>query len=297
MFCCCPDTKKTNTARRRLQVVELISSCSRGNNTCWAQQPGQGGDIPKQEPKPSPLHTQSSLATSSHQLLLFAVKSPAFHKPACPSSTEPSTAIPSLMKQGAVPGSFTPCPDSATNSRASPGGSVTAVPAARGVGTPHLHNPLSDTFPSCWNTEAQRGLHPAPQPCSSAGQEFLIYEWWHRGNIPFVQRQRAETWKFSDFLSPHPRGSHPQPHWQQLQMLSGWGGPDTSSQMLFKLSCFILQTPTTNSLDGFGSQVGLAVLRKASLVLHCLPKIMIFLKKKQTNSPYLYKGNSLFVNN
>lgn len=113
MFCCCPDTKKTNTGRRRLQVVELISSCSRGNNTCWAQQPGQGGDIPKQEPKPSPLHTQSSLATSSHQLLLFAVKSPAFHKPACPSSTEPSTAIPSLMKQGAVPGSFTPCPDSA----------------------------------------------------------------------------------------------------------------------------------------------------------------------------------------
>lgn len=40
------------------KALELTSSCSRGNNTCWAQQPGQGGDIPKQEPKPSPLHTQ-----------------------------------------------------------------------------------------------------------------------------------------------------------------------------------------------------------------------------------------------
>lgn len=231
-------------------------------------------------------HTHSSLATSYHQLLLFAVKSPAFYKAACPSSTEPSTAIPSLMKTWALPGFFTPFSDPAMNSRAKPCGSVTAVPPARVSGNSSApQSPLWHNFQAAGT---QRGFHPAPQPFSSAVQEFLIYEWWHWWNIPFVQRQRSEIWKFSDFLSPHPWGAHPQPHWQQLQTLSGWGGPDTSSQMLFKLRCFILQTPITNFLDGFGSQVGLAVLRKSSLVLHCLPKIMIFLKKKQTNSPHLY---------
>lgn len=36
----------------------------------------------------------------------------------------------------------------------------------------------------------------------------------------------------------------------------------------------------THSLDDFGNQVGLAMLGKISVVLYCLPKLKIFLKKK-----------------
>lgn len=168
-----PWHQKTNKAKRRLW--SWPHPAPEGTIPAGHSSLGRVGTSPNRNQN-LPHCTHSSLATSYHQLLLFAVKSPARYKPTCPSSSEPSTATPSLTKTWALPGFFTPCPDSAphppaTNSRANPGGSVTAVPPARESGNsspPQSHLCHSFQAAGLQRHRAQRGVHPAPQPFSSA---------------------------------------------------------------------------------------------------------------------------------